>query len=142
MAVDDQTAATNTAPITIKGVCLDGARRVLLCRNHRSEWELPDGRSQLGESFPACLTREIDEETGLAATVHALICAYPYEVLASRRVNVIVYGCEIAQVAPPAVSAEHTRTMFVGRERLAEFAIADGYREAIELWDSFSETAR
>ncbi len=71
----DHSSAENSAPVTIKGVCLDVDRRVLLCRNHRSEWELPGGRPQLGESFPACLVREVEEETGLTATVHALICA-------------------------------------------------------------------
>ncbi len=92
IALGDHSPAENTAPVTIKGVCLDMERRVLLCRNHRSEWELPGGRPQIGESFAACLVREIAEETGLTATVHALICAYPYEALASRWVNVIVYG--------------------------------------------------
>jgi 8-oxo-dGTP pyrophosphatase MutT (NUDIX family) len=141
MAVEDQTSATNTAPITVKGVCLDDAQRVLLCRNHRAEWELPGGRPQVGESFTACLTREIEEETSSAATVCALVCAYPYEVLAGRWVNVIVYGCRIAQLAAPVASDEHTGTTFVGRQRLAEIAIADGYREAIELWHGPPETA-
>jgi 8-oxo-dGTP pyrophosphatase MutT (NUDIX family) len=68
IVLDDYSASMNTAPVTIKGVCLDAGRRVLLCRNHRSEWELPGGRPELREAFSACLVREIEEETGLTVT--------------------------------------------------------------------------
>jgi 8-oxo-dGTP diphosphatase len=134
MVIGDHEPTENIAPVTIKGVCLDVDRRVLLCRNHRSEWELPGGRPQLAETFSACLIREIEEETGLAATVDALICAYPYEVIAGRWVNVIVYGCEISQAAVPARSVEHLSTAFVALEQIEEIALAPGYREAIGLW--------
>jgi 8-oxo-dGTP pyrophosphatase MutT (NUDIX family) len=63
MIADSLVDTTNLALVTIKGVCLDAERRVLLCRNDRQEWELPGGRPELGESFPACLIREIQEET-------------------------------------------------------------------------------
>ena len=92
------------APLTIKGVCLDVAGRVLLRRNGRGEWELPGGRPHVGETFPSCLIREIGEETGLAVEVADLIAAYPYEVLPGRWVNVIVYGCEIPDPVPPQTS--------------------------------------
>lgn len=69
------------------GVCLDEHARVRLCLNHRAEWELPRGRPEPGESYPHCLVREIEEEIGLRAAVNAdaVISAYPYEVLPSRR---------------------------------------------------------
>lgn len=55
--------------LTVKGVCVNGAGEVLLCRNWREEWELPGGRPERGESFEACLARELAEETGLSVEV-------------------------------------------------------------------------
>ena len=101
----------NLAPVTIKGVCIDAQGRVLLCRNHRLEWELPGGRPAPGEAFEACLGREIRDERGLAASVRSLVAAYPFEVLPAQWVNVIVYGCEIAPVGSqsPAPSTTTSR---------------------------------
>jgi 8-oxo-dGTP pyrophosphatase MutT (NUDIX family)/GNAT superfamily N-acetyltransferase len=126
--------AINLAPVTIKGVCVDSARRVLLCRNNRGEWELPGGRPEHGENFPACLVREIWEETGLSARVRALIAAYPYETLPGRSVNVIVYGCDIAEVRPPITSREHNRVEFLDPDAVAQRELPAGYRDAIQTW--------
>lgn len=91
------------------------------------------GGRELSESFSACLVGEIEEETGLAVTVDALICAYPYEVLARAWVNVIVYGCEVPAAAAPAASSEHTATAFLDLDQLWKLILADGYREAINV---------
>jgi ADP-ribose pyrophosphatase YjhB (NUDIX family) len=125
---------SQVTPLTVKGVCLDDRERVLLCQNHRGEWELPGGRPERGESFPTCLRREIEEETGLPARVLDLIAAYPYEVHPRRWVNVVVYGCELAATAAPRASAEHRKVGFFRCTDLADMALADGYRSAIQLW--------
>lgn len=57
------TATPASFPVSVKGVAVrDG--RVLLLRNERSEWELPGGRIERGESPEECLVREVAEETG------------------------------------------------------------------------------
>ena len=51
------------------GVLVNDAGRVLLCRRGYGEqkglWEFPGGKRELGESFAACLVREIREELGM-----------------------------------------------------------------------------
>lgn len=125
----------DVVPLTVKGVCLDDEGRVLLCRNYRDEWELPGGRPQRGEQFPACLRREVLEETGLTITVNELLSAYPYEVLPGAWVNVITYGCTGHDGRSPNVSAEHTAVAFLEPQD-RKLVLADGYRCAIAVWRS------
>ncbi|GES33339.1 methyltransferase, FxLD system [Streptomyces angustmyceticus] len=59
-------------PQSVVGVCAvvtDGSGRVLLGRSTRGMWELPGGRVEAGESFPAAAVRELAEETGLTAGI-------------------------------------------------------------------------
>jgi len=125
---------SDVAAVTIKGVCLDTAGRVLLCRNGRAEWELPGGRPHVGEPFPTCLVREIAEETGLQAEVRELVAAYPYEVLPGRWVNVIIYGCQTLNGAAPSASEEHEQVAFQDLAEIDADQLPSGYRHAILAW--------
>lgn len=122
----------NTAPITVKGVCLDADGRVLLGRNHRDEWELPGGRPAVGESFQACLVREVAEETGLAITVSDLISASRFEVTPGRCVNAVIYSCDVVNDAQPAASHEHIDVAFLDPATLVSEALPHVYRHAID----------
>lgn len=125
------------APLSVKGVCLDSGGRVLLCRNWRREWELPGGRPRLGEELTACVVREVREETGLDVDVCELLSAYPFEVIAGHWVNIVAYGCELAQADPgrrPQPSGEHAMVAFKRLAELPRGALPSGYREAARRW--------
>jgi hypothetical protein len=47
---------------------------------------------------------------------------------------VIVYGGVISETAAPVASREHDRVAFFEPAALAEAALADGYRRAINAW--------
>jgi 8-oxo-dGTP pyrophosphatase MutT (NUDIX family) len=132
----DADSRDRAVPLTVKGVCLDPEGSVLLCLNDRREWELPGGRPHRGEDYPACLEREVREETGLTVHVRSLVCAYPYEVIPDRWIHVVVFGCEIRGTVTPRVSDEHRDVRLVDPSRLGELPIADGYRGAVERWVS------
>lgn len=64
-------------PVSIKGV-VTASRQVLLVLNERDEWELPGGRLEPVESPEQCVGREIEEETGLTATVDKIVDSWVY----------------------------------------------------------------
>ena len=59
------------------GVLVDDAGRVLLCQRgygaQQGLWEFPGGKREAGESFAACLEREIGEELGMLGCMAVLI---------------------------------------------------------------------
>jgi mutator protein MutT len=62
-------------------------------------WEFPGGKRQPGESFEACLTREVMEELGLAIAVHEQVASAEH-VDTERRVRLRFYRCTILSGEP------------------------------------------
>lgn len=120
-------------PISVKGVIFRGDA-VCLLKNDRGEWELPGGRLEIDETPPACVAREILEETGLRVkVVPAPVHAWLYEPVADRYVFVVAYLCEdIADDASLALSAEHSDGRWVQLELEAVIDLPSGYRDAIK----------
>jgi ADP-ribose pyrophosphatase YjhB (NUDIX family) len=121
-------------PVSIKGVCLDPDRQVLLCRNWRAEWELPGGRPELGERFDRCLEREIAEETGLIVEAAHVIDAHAFEVQKDVWVDIVVYGCRLHASDAPVASDEHQAVAFLDPTVIRSEELAEGYARAIAQW--------
>ena len=121
-------------PISVKAVCFDRAGRVLLCRNRRDEWELPGGRPEACEAFETCLIREVLEETGLDVSVCQMISEFVLEVLPSRWVTIVAFGCTLSDDNTPVRSDEHEIVAFVDVREIQALALPDGYRRAIDTW--------
>jgi 8-oxo-dGTP diphosphatase len=122
-------------PVSIKGVYALADGRVLLCRNHRGDWELPGGRPEPDESDQECLIRELWEETGLAVRVGRRLGTLPYEVVPARWVDVTGYACSPAPPADPVpaltVSDEHVEVAFLDIGSLERDALPAAYRRLI-----------
>jgi ADP-ribose pyrophosphatase YjhB (NUDIX family) len=99
--------------VTVKGVCRAPDGRVLLCRNHRGEWELPGGRPEVGELFQDCLRREIREDTGLGVRVERVLGVRALEVIPGEWLDVVAYACRSPEPIDLRASAEHTEVAFV-----------------------------
>jgi 8-oxo-dGTP pyrophosphatase MutT (NUDIX family) len=120
-------------PTSIKGVLLlDG--RVLLVKNSRNEWELPGGRSDVGEDHAQTLAREFSEELSVDVAITAPIDSYLFEVIPGRHVFIVTYGCTLAGDFKPKISHEHTEHCLWPVERLSELNLPTGYRRSVEKW--------
>jgi 8-oxo-dGTP pyrophosphatase MutT (NUDIX family) len=119
-------------PVSVKGVVLVGGQVVLL-RNERSEWELPGGRLEAGESPAACVAREIREELAIEVAVADLLDCWVYEVVPGREVVIVTYGCH-HRGGSVAISPEHNAVGLFDPGEIDALPMPDGYRRSIRDW--------
>ena len=120
--------------MSVKGV-VHHAGLYLLALNDRGEWELPGGQLEETESPEQGVAREIYEEAHLRVEVGPVLQAWNFEVIRSRHVLVIAYGCTL--ISPPSelsISEEHADLRFFEQKDLAGISLPAGYRRAIASW--------
>lgn len=122
-------------PVSVKGVLAAPSGAIVLLKNERGEWELPGGRIELGESAPACLAREIDEELGLQVTVGAPLDSYLFEVIPGKHVFIVTYACTLSGPYIPVISDEHTHVALFAPGALPD-RLPQGYRDSIAAFHS------
>ena len=120
-------------PVSIKGVVFIGERVVLL-KNERAEWELPGGRLEAGESPPACVVREINEELAIDVAADELLDCWLYEVLPGREVVIVTYGCRYDGNGDVRMSAEHSAVGLFDLAEIDGLPMPEGYRRSIRDW--------
>jgi len=87
-------------------------------------WEWPGGKRQPGESFEACLTREVMEELGLAIAVHEQVASAEH-VDTERRVRLRFYRCTILGGEPRPLGCEACRWVIPAEICIYPFPPAD-----------------
>ena len=127
-----------TYPISIKGVLLIDGKAVLV-RNDRNEWELPGGRLEVGETPEQALAREFEEELALQIEPLSIIDSYLFEVIPSRNVFIVTYGCRLRGQFKPAVSAEHTAFGLYPLAELERIPLPAGYARSIKSWSAHAQ---
>ncbi|MFJ9901138.1 NUDIX domain-containing protein [Streptomyces sp. NPDC091280] len=129
-----------TWPVSVKGVAVDGQRRVLLLKNEREEWELPGGRLELSDATPEfTVEREIEEETGWAVKAGPLLDVWIYQPLPvampERRVVIVTYGCIVLTPdMDPVLSREHKQLGVFTANEVPHLTMPDGYKQSIAAW--------
>jgi mutator protein MutT len=122
-------------PISIKGVLLVD-RKVVLVRNDRNEWELPGGRMDPGETHVQTLVREFREELAIDVEPLEFIDDYDFEVIPSKHVHIVTYGCRLRGAFEPALSAEHTAFGLHALDELELIPLPAGYARSIRSWSA------
>jgi 8-oxo-dGTP pyrophosphatase MutT (NUDIX family) len=125
--------AIQAFPVSVKGVAVQNGR-VLLLENERAEWELPGGKLELGEDPPACVVREIAEETGWAVTAGPVLDCWQYHIRPGRDVVIVTYGCPVTSTAAPTVSSEHKRAGLFSSAEVPALPMPAGYKRSIADW--------
>ena len=131
--MSDVAQTVRAFPVSVKGVLVrDGL--VLLLKNEHEEWELPGGKLELGEEPPACVAREITEETGLPVTTGPILDAWQYHIREGRDVLIVTYGCHPEGNQSPTLSNEHKEIGFFTQAEVGDLNMPAGYKHSIQSW--------
>ncbi len=122
-------------PVSIKGVLFVDDKVVLVC-NDRNEWELPGGRMEIGETPEQALAREFEEELALQIEPLSIIDSYLFEVIPSKNVFIVTYGCRLRGEFKPALSDEHTAVGLHALAELERIRLPAGYVRSIRMWSA------
>jgi 8-oxo-dGTP pyrophosphatase MutT (NUDIX family) len=125
-------------PISVKGVLLVVDKAVLL-KNDRGEWELPGGRMDPGESPKQTLLREFREELAIDVEPLDMLDSYVFEVIPSKFVTIVTYGCRLRGEFAPRVSEEHVEYGLHAIEDLERIPLPAGYARSIRSWSEHAE---
>ena len=126
-------------PISVKGVLLiDGS--VVLVRNDRNEWELPGGRMDAGEKEQETLMREFEEELAIRVEPQEIIDSYVFEVVPSRFVSIVTYGCRLRGEFKPVLSSEHNAFGLHALADLERIPLPAGYVRSIRSWSRHAQS--
>ena len=131
--MSDVAQTVRAFPVSVKGVLVrDGL--VLLLKNEHEEWELPGGKLELGEEPPACVAREITEETGLPVTTGPILDAWQYHIREGRDVLIVTYDCHPEGNQSPTLSNEHKEIGFFTQAEVGDLNMPAGYKHSIQSW--------
>lgn len=106
--------------IAVKGILFNSQGQILLLKRSNADaidaayWDLPGGRVQEGEEKEAALLREINEETGLIATVLSLHNQWEYCPDGSNsKIVGYTYLCKLVEEAEVVLSPEHSEYRWI-----------------------------
>ncbi len=80
-------------------------------------WEFPGGKIEPGESAPACLARELQEELGIQVDVGPLLITVDHT-YSDLRIHLHAFQCEITQGQPRA--KEHQALRWLARQEIEQ----------------------
>jgi 8-oxo-dGTP diphosphatase len=87
-------------------------------------WEFPGGKREAGETFEACLARELREELGIEVNVGELVesltHAYP-----EKTVHLKFYGCRLEEHEPQALGCSDFKWVTAAELKDYTFPAAD-----------------
>jgi len=75
--------------VAVSALVRNAQDRILLVHSPRGDWEFPGGQVEEGETLTQALQREILEETGVTASIGALVGIYSNVI---RRPPIVMFG--------------------------------------------------
>lgn len=116
---------------------IDDQQRVLLTRRciepFCSQWVMPGGKIDHGESILAALHREVAEEVGIEVHVQQLIDVYEHLAIGQRQAHYVIlyYRCTPASFDLQPNGEECTEAVWFPAEQLPEMPLPPGCRHIL-----------
>ena len=124
----------DTRVVVVVAAVIERDGRILVSRRLEGThlaglWEFPGGKCEPGETYDACLTREIHEELGVRARVgdQILVTEHAYP---EKRVRLHFYWCAIDDEPRPMIGQQ---IQWIDREKLTTLAFPEADRALIEI---------
>jgi mutator protein MutT len=121
--------------VAVAGLVRNPRNQILLLHSPRGDWEFPGGQVEEGETLTQALQREILEETGITASVGALVGVYS-NILRQPPIVMLDFLCEWV-AGEPTPSNESTTVEWVAREdvlaRIQRPAIYQRMKDLLEF---------
>jgi ADP-ribose pyrophosphatase YjhB (NUDIX family) len=125
----------NAMTIGVRGMVIDGDRRVFLVRHgYTPGWHMPGGAVDAGETVLEALVRELKEEGNLDVAVAALHAIYRNPRFPRDHVVLFVVSA-FEQPHPPRPNREIVETGFFALDRLPEATTPATRRRLAEVLD-------
>lgn len=102
--------------VAVSALVRNAEDRILLVHSPRGDWEFPGGQVEAGETLTQALRREIAEETGVTASVGALVGIYSNVI---RHPPIVMFGFLGAWLAgEPKTSEESLAVEWLKRDEV------------------------
>lgn len=123
--------AGRAVPVAI--AVIERRGRILICQRHAHDdhgafWEFPGGKREVGESWEACLRRELREELGVAIRAVRPLDRFRYR-YPKKTVSFRVFRCAIARGEPRPLDARALR--WVPRRKLWRYRFPPANRRLV-----------
>ena len=111
------------APIEVAAALIFASERLLIAQRPpgvhlEGLWEFPGGKLELGESYPDCVRRELQEELRVEVRVGPMLAAVEHH-YPEKLVRIQFYRCELLDGEPMAV--ECSDLAWVSAEELDQY---------------------
>lgn len=121
--------------VAVSALVRNAENRILLVHSPRGDWEFPGGQVEEGETLTQALQRKISEETGVTASVGALVGVYSNLI---RHPPIVMFGFLGEWLAgEPRTSEESLVVEWVKRDevlaRIQRPAIYDRMKDMLEF---------
>ena len=116
--------------VSVKSLIFDD-KRVLLIKNERDEWDIPEGKIENNHNVIETMVREVKEELNIKIDNCNILMAKKY-LFRKQEINVIVYNSRIANEDPISLSFENIDYNFFSYNELNQLKLTPWAKDSID----------
>jgi len=131
--VDSRAAKTRTTPVEVAAALIFREGKLLITQRHATAhlgglWEFPGGKREPGETYEACLVREIREELGVQIIVGECLAEVSHE-YPEKRLHLKFFHATLTSGEPQPLDC--AALQWITRDVLDDFAFPEADRQLV-----------